>query len=204
MRSRRWMNPGVHFSESTHVRLTLSARLGDDLPGTLQRNSPPPGLLGVLAEAAIVCRRRELPNLYSHYDSRAIALIAVLQSWSQGVEVRGAAGMKKLWSASNVFSTSLASHLRKGRAVVLDSENRPTLIRTQSWMTGPHAELPEPTLYFGSADEFLREYLHNVYLRRIDGKSRIWAAGWWEYHEGVIRLELSGVPGNIPDPLLIY
>ena len=28
----------------------------------------------------------------------------------------------------------------KGRAVVLASGNRPTLIRTQPWMTGPHAD----------------------------------------------------------------
>ena len=28
----------------------------------------------------------------------------------------------------------------KGRAVVLASGARPTLIRTQPWMTGPHAE----------------------------------------------------------------
>ncbi|MFB2571547.1 hypothetical protein [Micrococcus sp. IITD107] len=28
----------------------------------------------------------------------------------------------------------------KGRAVVLASGNRPTLIRTQPWYTGPHAE----------------------------------------------------------------
>ncbi len=59
-------------------------------------------LLGVLDEAANVCRWRELPNLYSHYGSRGIILMTILQSWSQGVEVWGEAGMKKLWSASNV------------------------------------------------------------------------------------------------------
>lgn len=59
-------------------------------------------LLGVLDEAANVCRWRELPNLYSHYGSRGIVLMTILQSWSQGTEVWGDAGMKKLWSASNV------------------------------------------------------------------------------------------------------
>ncbi|MFK5160051.1 DUF4913 domain-containing protein [Propionibacterium freudenreichii] len=48
---------------------------------------------------------------------------------------------------------------------------------------------PEPTLYYGSVDEFLREYLRNVYRRKIDGKTRIWAARWWEYDEAVIRIE---------------
>jgi len=144
-------------------------------------------LVGVLDEAANVCRWRELPNLYSHYGSKGIVLDTVLQSWSQGVEVWGESGMKKLWSASNVkvygggvseaafledlsrvigdydrvaSSTSTGRGHRtvsrqlhrerildvadlaampKGRAVVLASGARPTLIRTQPWMTGPHA-----------------------------------------------------------------
>nr|WP_238402471.1 TraG/TraD/VirD4 family protein [Cellulomonas sp. H30R-01] len=144
-------------------------------------------LLGVLDEAANVCRWRELPNLYSHYGSRGIVLMTILQSWSQGVEVWGEHGMKKLWSAANVkvygggvsdahflddlsrmigdydrlaSSTSSGRGHRtvsqqlhrerildvadlaaipKGRAVVLASGSRPTLIRTQPWMTGPHA-----------------------------------------------------------------
>lgn len=144
-------------------------------------------LLGVLDEAANVCRWRDLPNLYSHYGSRGIVLMTILQSWSQGVEVWGESGMRKLWSASNVkvygggvseagfledlsrvigdydrLSSSTSSGrgqrtvsqqlhrerildvadlaaLPKGRAVVLSSGSRPTLIRTQPWMTGPHA-----------------------------------------------------------------
>lgn len=144
-------------------------------------------LLGVLDEAANVCRWRELPNLYSHYGSRGIVLMTILQSWSQGVEVWGESGMKKLWSASNVkvygggvseaaflddlsriigdydrlsSSTSYGRGQRtvsqqlhrerimdvaelaampKGRAVVLASGSRPTLIRTQPWMTAAYA-----------------------------------------------------------------
>jgi len=145
-------------------------------------------MLGVLDEAANVCRWRELPNLYSHYGSRGIVLMTILQSWSQGVDVWGESGMNKLFSAANVFvygggvreerfleslskivgdydelSTSTSSGrgqrttsrqlvrrrildvdelaaMPKGRAVVLASGARPTLIRTQPWMTGPHAE----------------------------------------------------------------
>nr|WP_235781319.1 TraM recognition domain-containing protein [Sinomonas notoginsengisoli] len=59
-------------------------------------------MVGVLDEAANVCRWRELPNLYSHYGSRGIVLMTVLQSWSQGVEVWGRDGMRKLWSAANI------------------------------------------------------------------------------------------------------
>lgn len=145
-------------------------------------------LLGVLDEAANVCRWRELPNLYSHYGSRGIVLMTILQSWSQGVQVWGDSGMKKLWSAANIkvygggvsegaFLEDLSrmigdydrqassvsnargqrtvsqqlhrerildvadlAALPKGRAVVFASGSRPTLIRTQPWMTGQHAD----------------------------------------------------------------
>jgi len=145
-------------------------------------------LLGVLDEAANVCRWKELPNLYSHYGSRGIVLMTILQSWSQGAVVWGKEGMAKLWSASNVkvygggvsevdflenLSRLLGNYERvvtssssgrgqrttsrqlqrerilevddlaalpKGRAIVLSSGNRPAMIETQPWMTGPHAE----------------------------------------------------------------
>lgn len=153
----------------------------------------PTPLVGVLDEAANVCRWRQLPNLYSHYGSRGIILLTILQSWSQGAEVWGESGIKKLWSASNVriygggvaepafledlakligqydrrtgsvtinhggltgrggrsTSTQLTRErimdvdelgaLPKGRSVVFASGSRPTLIRTQPWMSGPHA-----------------------------------------------------------------
>ena len=41
-------------------------------------------------------------DLYSHYGSRGICLMTILQSWSQGVEVWGREGMSKLWSAATV------------------------------------------------------------------------------------------------------
>jgi type IV secretory pathway TraG/TraD family ATPase VirD4 len=59
-------------------------------------------MLGVLDEAANVCRWRNLPDLYSHYGSRGILLSTILQGWSQGVKVWGKEGMRKLWSAANV------------------------------------------------------------------------------------------------------
>ncbi|PPG43734.1 type IV secretory system conjugative DNA transfer family protein [Pseudoclavibacter sp. RFBA6] len=145
-------------------------------------------LLGVLDEAANVCRWRTLPDLYSHYGSRGIILMTILQSWSQGVDVWGESGMTKLWSAANVavygggvkedkfletlsrlvgdhdrvrttVSTSAGtrsvsqsvqrertldieqlSAMPKGRAIVLSSGSRATLIRTMPWMRGSQAE----------------------------------------------------------------
>lgn len=58
-------------------------------------------MLLVLDEAANVCRWNNLPDLYSHYGSRGICIITILQSWSQGVEVWNEFGMKKLWTAAN-------------------------------------------------------------------------------------------------------
>jgi type IV secretory pathway TraG/TraD family ATPase VirD4 len=148
----------------------------------------PTPMLGVLDEAANVCRWKDLPDLYSHYGSRGIVLMTVLQSWSQGVDVWGESGMKKLWSAANIkiygggvseaqfledlsrlvgdfdrLASSTSSSrgqktvsqqlqrerildvadlaaLPKGRALVLASGSRPTLIRTLPWMSGPHAD----------------------------------------------------------------
>jgi type IV secretory pathway TraG/TraD family ATPase VirD4 len=62
----------------------------------------PVPLVGVLDEAANVCRWKDLPDLYSHFGSRGIVLMTILQSWAQGVECWGERGMEKLWSAANI------------------------------------------------------------------------------------------------------
>lgn len=69
---------------------------------TQYRNRLPVPLVCVLDEAANVCLWRDLPNLYSHFGSRGILLMTILQSWSQGVEVWGRSGMQKLWDAASV------------------------------------------------------------------------------------------------------
>lgn len=62
----------------------------------------PNPLVGVLDEAANVCRWKNLPDLYSHFGSRGIVLMTILQSWAQGMECWGERGMEKLWSAANI------------------------------------------------------------------------------------------------------
>ncbi|MFV0459913.1 MAG: type IV secretory system conjugative DNA transfer family protein [Actinomycetales bacterium] len=59
-------------------------------------------MVAVLDEAANVCRWPDLPDLYSHYGSRGIVIMTLLQSWSQGESVWGREGMRKLWSAANI------------------------------------------------------------------------------------------------------
>lgn len=46
----------------------------------------------------------------------------------------------------------------------------------------------QPAPQFGSVDEWVRGWLAQVYLRRIDGRTRWWASDWWNYPEAVQRL----------------
>lgn len=62
----------------------------------------PVPLLSVLDEAANTIRDSELPEKFSHYGSRGMTTIVMLQSWSQGVEVWRERGMRALSSAANI------------------------------------------------------------------------------------------------------
>ena len=61
----------------------------------------PVPFVGVLDEAANICRIRHLDAYYSHFGSRGIVLLTILQSWAQGAEAWGDKGMEKLWSSAN-------------------------------------------------------------------------------------------------------
>ncbi|WP_216897329.1 type IV secretory system conjugative DNA transfer family protein [Nocardia alni] len=62
----------------------------------------PVPLTCVLDEAANVVRWRDLPKRYSHFGSRGIIVLTILQSHAQGVRCWGADGMDALWSAAGV------------------------------------------------------------------------------------------------------
>lgn len=66
------------------------------------RGRLPVPLVGVLDEAANVVKWRDLPDLVSFLGKQGICLSIICQSWSQGKQVWGEAGMNKLWSAVNV------------------------------------------------------------------------------------------------------
>ena len=56
---------------------------------------------------------------------------------------------------------------------------------------GTKAEEPS-TLYYGSVDEFVREFICPVFRRNVGDGQRAeyrWSARWWESAEAIIRLE---------------
>ncbi|MFJ6419180.1 type IV secretory system conjugative DNA transfer family protein [Paeniglutamicibacter sp. NPDC091659] len=59
-------------------------------------------LICVLDEAANICKIHQLDSKYSHYGSRGIIILTILQNWVQGELVWGKEGMQKLWDAANV------------------------------------------------------------------------------------------------------
>ena len=105
----------------------------------LARRAPAVPLVGVLDEAANMCRWRQLPDLYSHYGSRWICLMTMLQSWSQGVEVWGREGMRKLWSAANI-------RVYGGGVAEQDflSTSRSSSANTTAWSPAPASSAPPP------------------------------------------------------------
>ncbi|WP_431638892.1 type IV secretory system conjugative DNA transfer family protein [Corynebacterium ulcerans] len=63
----------------------------------------PVPLVAALDEAANTVRWPELPSLYSHFGSRGIILMTILQSYAQGAAVWGEKGMELLWSATSIL-----------------------------------------------------------------------------------------------------
>ena len=53
----------------------------------------------------------------------------------------------------------------------------------------PAAAEAAPRLYYGSTNEFVREYLRHVYKRKIDGRHAFWSPRWWKSDEAIARLE---------------
>jgi type IV secretory pathway TraG/TraD family ATPase VirD4 len=74
----------------------------EDMADEYEHGRLPVPLVVMLDEAANVCRIQELPNLYSHYGSRGIFLVTILQSWAQGVRVWGEDGMEAMYTAATI------------------------------------------------------------------------------------------------------
>ncbi|UGQ09022.1 TraM recognition domain-containing protein [Yinghuangia sp. ASG 101] len=85
--------------------LALTTILAEEAEN-IARDSPggrlPVPALFVLDEAANVCPWKALPDKYTHFGSRGVIVMLILQSWAQGVAVWGDTGMAKLWGSANV------------------------------------------------------------------------------------------------------
>lgn len=75
---------------------------GEHVASRRRRGRLPVPMVVVLDECANVCKDEQLPNKISHYGSRGIVLLIILQSYKQGAAVWGDKGMDKMWSAANV------------------------------------------------------------------------------------------------------
>lgn len=75
---------------------------GEHVASRRRRGRLPIPMVVVLDEAANVCKDEQLPNKISHYGSRGIVIMIILQSYKQGAAVWGDKGMDKMWSAANV------------------------------------------------------------------------------------------------------
>lgn len=82
----------------------------------------------VLDEAANIVKWAALPKMYSHFGSRGIVVMTILQSWAQGVRCWGQEGMTALWSAANI-------------KVLGSGLDDAAFLRDRSELIGPHYEL---------------------------------------------------------------
>ncbi|MFI9405191.1 type IV secretory system conjugative DNA transfer family protein [Nocardia sp. NPDC052316] len=121
-------------------------------------------VLTILDDAANVARRKDFPQWYSRYGSRNVIVMAMLESWAQGVRCWGRDGMNELWSAANIkvvgagvddvpflrdrvdgiggygIGVSELRSLPRERAVLFASGVPPVLIKTEPWWTGYYAD----------------------------------------------------------------
>ncbi|WP_331770061.1 TraM recognition domain-containing protein (plasmid) [Embleya sp. NBC_00888] len=81
---------------------TILAEEADKYSRVLPNGRLPTPALFVLDEAANVCPWKALPDKFTHFGSRGVIVMVILQSWAQGVSVWGENGMSKLWGAANI------------------------------------------------------------------------------------------------------
>lgn len=102
----------------------------------------PRPFLVVLDDAAIAAQLPTWPDRLSHYGSRGINVMMMLQSWAQGAGVWGQEGMAKIWGAASIrvygAGGSEPGLWDDGTKLAGDFEAR-TTSRSSSWkhMFGP-------------------------------------------------------------------
>jgi hypothetical protein len=89
------------------------------------------------------------------------------------------------WDEETPPSTSAKSALRLPPRPASGDDSAPA----EGAPAAPDAAA-EPTLFFGSVDEFVRERLRYTYSRRVGPQGQYrWAADWWRYPEAISRLD---------------
>lgn len=110
--------------------------------------------------------------------------VAALAGELIGPAVRNAVGRKVDDVATAAIAAALTPDILNQLRAEAD-EAAQTVVRGDR--TASAAE--EPRLYYGSTDEFIREYLRHIYKRKIDGHHTFWAPQWWRSAEAIARLE---------------
>ena len=115
-----------------------------------------------------------------------------------GVDVRSLAGQLVEDAVQSAVGSEVSRAARDAvkelmtpevRAAIRERADEAAAAALAEQVEGADGPEPEVELYYGSVDEFVREYLRNVYRRRIDGRRRVWGARFWEYDEALIRIE---------------
>lgn len=156
----------------------------------------PVPFVGVLDEAANICRIRHLDAYYSHFGSRGIVLLTILQSWAQGAEAWGTHGMEKLWSSANA-------------RVYGGGVDDPAFLRRLSDLIGEASQVHRSATMSKAGRTVTRSVQDKVILTPAElrelpqGRAVVFASGtpailthpvpWWEGpHAAAIRASLNG------------
>lgn len=156
----------------------------------------PVPFVGVLDEAANICRIRHLDAYYSHFGSRGIILLTILQSWAQGAEAWTDKGMEKLWSSANA-------------RIYGGGVDDPAFLRRLSDLIGNAERLNRSANVGGGRRTITRTVQERAILTPAElrelpqGRAVLFASGtpavlthpvpWWEGpHAAAIRASLAG------------
>ena len=103
-----------------------------------------------------------------------------------GPAVRKAVGKKIEDVAAQAVSDALTPDVLDQLRADAD-EAAQTLVQGRAGQDSAAGDTPR--LYYGSTNEFVRDYLRHVYKRKINGTHTFWSPRWWTSDEAIARLE---------------
>ncbi|WP_406290174.1 type IV secretory system conjugative DNA transfer family protein [Embleya sp. NBC_00896] len=163
----------------------------------------PVPFLVVLDEAANIAPLPILPDRLSHYGSRGLVVMVMLQSWAQGAHVWGENGMAKIWNAGSVRvygaggseGALLSAHsLFSGKfeASTTTLAHRSTAWWGSAWWDSSVTRATRPEFVLGVAD--LAALPRDRMLVQISGGRPLLVRSvpWWEGpHADAIRASIG-------------